>query len=104
MMPPCSWSLPGKKAGDVLERHQRDVERVAEPDEPGALDARLMSSTPARCAGWLPTMPTDAPAEPRESNDDVARVALVHLEEPAVVDDELDDLAHVVRLVAASPA
>ena len=30
----------GQEAGDVLERHDRDVERVAEPDEAGRLLAR----------------------------------------------------------------
>ena len=31
----------------------------------------LMSSVPARCAGWLATMPTGPAAEPGEADDDV---------------------------------
>ena len=58
-----------------------------------------MSSTPASCAGWLPTIPTDEAVEAREAADDVLRVVLVDLEELVVVDDQLDDVAHVIRLV-----
>ncbi len=46
-----------------------------------------MSSMPARCAGWLATMPTERAAEPREADDDVAGEVAVHFEEVAVVDD-----------------
>jgi hypothetical protein len=57
-----------------------------------------MSSTPASHAGWLPTMPTTRPPRRAKPTIDVARIAPLHLEEAAVVDDALDHLAHVVRL------
>ena len=58
-----------------------------------------MSSVPARCAGWLATMPTDRPAEAHEADQDVGRVVLVHLEEVAVVGHALHQRVHVVGLV-----
>ena len=49
-----------------------------------------MSSTPARCIGWLATTPTRAAREAGEADDDVAGEVLVDLEELAVVDDAAD--------------
>ena len=37
--------------------------------------------------------------EPREADDDVPRVVLVHLEEVALVGDRVNHIEHVVRLV-----
>ena len=44
-------------------------------------------------------MPTDAALDPAEADHDVGGVERLHLEEVAGVDDVLDDLVHVVRLV-----
>ena len=62
MIPPYSWSVPGMKPGTstnamigTLNASQVRTNRAAFSDE-------SMSSTPARCAGWLPTMPTGRPA------------------------------------------
>ena len=63
-----------------------------------AFDDESMSSTPASACGWLPTMPTDAAAEPREAADDVLGEARLQLEERALVDDGLDHALDVVRL------
>ena len=59
-----------------------------------------MSSTPASCAGWLPTMPTAKPSSRAKPQTMFVRVVLVDLEELAVVDDQRAiDVAHVVGLV-----
>ena len=58
-----------------------------------------MSSTPASEAGWLPTTPTEWPSSRAKPHTMFVREVLVHLEELAVVDDETDHVAHVVRLV-----
>ena len=60
-----------------------------------------MSSTPARTAGWLATMPDRPSAQPREADQDVVGVAALHLEKAAVVHDPPDHVVHVVRLVGA---
>ena len=44
---------PGQEAGAVDQGHERDVERVREPYERAILSEASMSSTPARCSGWL---------------------------------------------------
>ena len=71
----------GQEPGHVDERDQRDVEGVAEPDEPARLVEALMSSTPESTDGWLAMTPIDRPRMPGEADDDVRGVARLHLEE-----------------------
>ena len=52
-----------------------------------AFSEALMSRQPANWVGWLATMPTGAAVDPAEPDDDVARVAGLHLEELVVVED-----------------
>ena len=87
-MPPYSCCTPGRKPGHVDERHQRNVEGVAEADEA----RRLVGGVDVERAGqrqpadWR-SMPTGRPMHPRKADDDVRRVAGLHFEEIAVVDD-----------------
>ena len=76
----------------MLKASQKRTKRAAFSDAP-------MSSTPASWAGWLPTIADRPPVQAREADDDVAREVLLHLEELAVVDEEMHHVAHVVRLV-----
>ncbi len=62
MMPPHSWSVPGRKPGTstnvstgMLKASQVRTNRAAFSDA-------LMSSVPAKCIGWLATTPTDEPS------------------------------------------
>ena len=77
----------------MLKALQKRMKRAA------LLDA-LMSSTPACTAGWFATTPTERPSHAREADDDVRRVAGLHLEEVAAVDEARDHLPHVVALLA----
>ena len=77
----------GQEPGHVLERDQRNVERVAEPHEPRALHRRVDVEAPGEHGGLIRDDADRSPAQPREADDDVPRVVLVHLEERAVVDD-----------------
>jgi hypothetical protein len=90
---------PGQKPRDVHERDEREVERVAGADEARGLHRRV----DVEHAGERPRLVSDhadrVAAEPREAADDVLGVALVDLEELAVVDDPLHNVLHVVRLV-----
>ena len=81
---------PGRNPGTSTKVTQRDVEGVAEPDEPAALIEALMSMAPERTEGWLRDDPDGAAAEPREADDDVLGVRRLDLEEVAVVDDAAD--------------
>ena len=83
MMPPHSWTVPGQEARHVLEGDERDVEGVAEAHEARALHRGVDVET-ARQVRRLVGDDADGPAaEPREPDDDVLRVVLVHLEEVA---------------------
>jgi len=54
---------PGQESRDVDERHQRDVEAVAEPHEARGLDRRVDVEAPGQVGGWLATIPPgDRPA------------------------------------------
>src|SRR6056297_3250638 len=62
MMPPYSWSTPGRNPGTstnvtsgMLNESQVRTNRAAFSDD-------SMSRTPASTFGWLPTMPTGAPS------------------------------------------
>src|SRR4051794_35097208 len=62
MMPPYSWSTPGRNPGTstkvmsgILKASQVRTKRAAFSDD-------SMSSTPASTMGWLPTMPTGLPS------------------------------------------
>src|SRR2546427_3416954 len=88
----------GKKPGHVLEGHERNVEGVAEADEPGALE-RGGDVEHAGEGGGLIGDHADRPAgEPREPDDQVVAVVPLDLEKRRVVDDVAEDVVHVVRL------
>ena len=63
-----------------------------------------MSSVPARCAGWLATMPTAPAAEPREADDDVPRVVACTSRNVAVVDDRVHRRRACRTAGSATPA
>src|SRR3989442_15083680 len=89
---------PGKKPGHVLEGHERNVEGVAEADEPGALE-RGGDVEHAGEGGRLIGDHADRPAgEPGEPDDQVVAVVPLDLEKRRVVDDVAEDVVHVVRL------
>ena len=73
----------GQEAGHVLERHQRNVERVAEPHEPRALDRRVDVERAGEVRRLIRDDADRAAAEPREADQDVLREVGVHLEEIA---------------------
>src|ERR1019366_9356105 len=96
MMPPYSCWVPGRKPGTsskvisgMLKQSQKRTKRAP-------LMLALMSSTPARKLGWLATMPTGLPWRRGESDDDVAGVIFLHLEEVSVVHHAIDDVLDVV--------
>ena len=89
----------GQEAGDVDERDERDVERVARAHEPGGLLRRVDVERAREHLRLVPDDADDVAVDPREPAHDVHRPERVHLEELAVVDDLGDHLLHVVRLV-----
>src|SRR2546422_1793783 len=88
----------GQEPGHVFERDERDVERVAEADEPRPLERRV-DVQHARQHRRLVRDEADRPAaQPREPDDQVLGEGLVHLEELPVVHDPPDHVVHVVGL------
>ena len=98
MMPPCSCASAGEEAGHVLEGDERNVEGVAEADEPGALDRRVDVEHAGQHRRLVGHDPDRLPAEAGESDEQVAGVLALHLEEVAVVHHAADHVVHVVGL------
>ena len=62
MMPCHSWSVPGKKPGTSTKVRIGTLYASQVRTNRAAFSDASMSRVPARCAGWLPTTPTDAPS------------------------------------------
>jgi hypothetical protein len=73
MMPPCSWSLAGHKAGDVDEGEQRYVEAVAEADKARGLHGRGDVEHSGQHGRLIGDDPDAATVHAREADDDVHR-------------------------------
>ncbi len=91
----------GEEARHIDERHDRNVEGVAETDETGTL-ARGVDVKHTGQVFRLVGHDTDGrAAEAGKAHDEVLRIVLVDFEELAVVHDGADDFVHVVRGVRA---
>ncbi len=97
MIPPCSWAVPGQETRNVHERQQREIERVAEPNEPRRL-GRSIDVEGAREDARIVRDDSDRPpGEARETDHDVRGPLALHLEERLAVEDAGEHLVHVVR-------
>ncbi len=76
MMPPYSWSVPGKKPGTSTKRDERDVEAVAEADEARGLHRRVDVEHAREHLRLVGDDADRAPADAREADDDVRRELL----------------------------
>ena len=90
---------PGQEPRDVDEGHDWHVEHVAGADEAGGLDRGVDVEASGQHLGLVGHHPDRLAVEAGESDDDVLGVAREQLEEPFLVNDLLDDAAHVVRAV-----
>ena len=87
-----------QEPGHVLERHERDIERVAEPNEARPFDGRR-NVQHARERGGLIGDDADRPSrESRKTHDEIVGVIALHFEEGAVIHDMLEHVVHVVGL------
>src|SRR5678816_4701227 len=73
-----------QESGDVLERHERDVEGVAEPDEARTLDRGIDIERARQVRRLIRHDTNRAAAKPRKPDQEIAREVLVHLEEVPV--------------------
>src|ERR1019366_8126779 len=74
-----------KEAGNVLERQNRNVERVAEAHETGALHRRIDIQAAGQVRGLIGYDAHRTPVQPREAHHDVAGEVLMDFEEFAVI-------------------
>src|SRR6185369_5512770 len=65
----------GKEAGDVDQHHDRDVEAVAGPHEPGGLLGGVDVQAAGELGGLVGHDADRAPVDPAEADDDIGRVA-----------------------------
>ncbi len=61
MMPPYSCAVPGRKPGTSTNVTSGMLKQSQNRTNRAAFTEALMSRHPARCAGWLATMPTGRP-------------------------------------------
>src|SRR6266513_5689999 len=78
---------PREEAGHVDEREEREVEAVAEPDEPRRLDRGVDVEGAREHLGLVPDDSDRMTLEARKADYDVPRPLLVHLEPGVAVDD-----------------
>jgi len=88
-----------QKSRHILERHDRNVERIAEAHEARSLYRCVDVQYAGQHRGLIRHDADAGAAKVRKSAKDVAGVVLVHFIELAVVDHALDDVVHVVRLI-----
>ena len=84
---------------NIDECDERDVERVAETDEPRRLLRGVDVEYSREVGGLICDDPDRMAGKSAETNDDVAGIERRHLEEGAIVDDQPDQLLHVVGFV-----
>ena len=89
--------LAGQEAGNVHERDQRDVERVAETDEARAFVGRVDVEHARLHRRLIGDDPADDALQTREADDRVFREIRHHFEERVFVEEPRDDLLHVDR-------
>src|SRR5262249_53853257 len=89
----------GKEARDIFERNQRDVEGIAESNEASTFDAGVDIENAGEDCGLIGNYADRLSVETRETYDDVFGEVLVDFEEIVVVDDGMDGVLDVVRLL-----
>ena len=62
MMPPYSWSVPGRKPGTSTKVTSGMLKASHVRTKRAPFSEASMSSVPASTCGWLPTMPTACPS------------------------------------------
>ena len=87
------------EAWDIGQEQERDVECVAGPDEPRALVRGIDEQDAALDLRLVGHDPDDVAVEPSVADDDLLGPAGVDLQERALVEQRLDQLEHVERLV-----
>ena len=100
MIPPCSWSTPGRKPGTSSRVTIGMLKASHIWTKRAAFSRRLDVQHAGQRLRLVGDDADHLAVEPGQRADDVAGPALVDLQVVAVVDDLLDDLAHVVRAVA----
>src|SRR5207302_9269150 len=89
----------GQKAGYVFESRDRNIEAIAETQEARAFD-RAVDAQPAGEKRRLIDDDADGSSiESREANNDVRRIVSMHFKEVAIINNQIDYFANVIRLV-----
>ena len=86
----------GQVPRHVGNRQQRNVEAIAESDEPGCLIGGIHVKTAGEMHGLVGDDANGVAVQPPESNDHVLGKVRLNLKKIAVVHNRLDDLLHIV--------
>jgi hypothetical protein len=88
----------GQKARNILERDQRNIERVTEPHKPRALHRRIDVQHARQHRRLIGHDANRLSAEARKSHHDIFREVLLHLEEIVVIRNRVDQVLDVIGL------
>src|ERR1043166_6645734 len=88
----------GKKTGNVFKDDQRNIERIAEADKPGPLEGRIDIQHTREHGRLVRDNPDRGAVQPCKPDKNILRVQFEHVEKLALVNDETNDILHVVRL------
>src|ERR1700747_3454488 len=89
----------GKKTGHVFERNQRNVERVAEADEPRTFRRRIDIEHAGQESRLVSDDSHRRAAQAGETYNKILREVLMNLHELTIVSYGADDVLYVVRLL-----
>ena len=84
------------EARHISEKQQRDLERIAQPDESRRFVGRIVEQHAALLHRLVGHDPQGVPVEPGEAGEELLGEQLLELQPRALVDDRLYHLAHVV--------
>src|SRR5439155_311390 len=87
------------EAGHVSEEKQRDLKRIAKPDEARPLVRGIVEEDTPLLHRLVGDDADRLPVEPREPDQQLLGEQLFDLQPAAFVDDRVDDLAHVVAAI-----
>src|SRR5258708_40029363 len=86
----------GKKSGHIDTGEERNVESVAEPDEPGRFIGGIDVEHAGQHAGLIGHNAHRASLQAAKADDDVGGKSGLNLEEVLIVDDALHDFPGVI--------
>ena len=95
-------SCTAEESGNVNQRQNLDVESIAEAYETCGLTACIAVKHTCQPSGLVGDDTCGTSVEAGKTADDVLGIILMHLHEITIINDEVDNLVHIIRFVGVS--